>query len=96
MFTIRILDTNHEFYCDSKNNLLQAIGLTTKKGIPVGCRKGGCGICKIQVKEGNYETLKMSSSHISEHEILENIVLACRVKPCSDLTVEIKGLNLKK
>jgi len=95
MFVIKIHNTDQHFLCDSDKNLLQAIGLTTKKGIPIGCRRGGCGICKVKVLEGVYHTLIMSKSHIDNADLKENIVLACRVKPSSNLIVEIMSLVTK-
>ncbi|WP_431475415.1 2Fe-2S iron-sulfur cluster-binding protein [Marinobacter sp. KM021] len=33
------------------------------KCVPVGCRGGGCGFCKIRVLEGDFECGKMSKVH---------------------------------
>lgn len=63
---------------------MEAIGL---KGIPVGCREGGCGVCKIEVLEGTYETRVMSRTHISEEDEAHHRFLACRVMPTSDLRI---------
>ena len=39
--------------------------------IKVGCRGGGCGICKVRVVKGRYHCSKMSRIHISEVEEVE-------------------------
>ena len=62
-----------------------------KKGIPSGCHGGGCGVCKIEITSGDYETKKMSRAHISETEEAMGIVLACRVFPRSDIKLMVVG-----
>ena len=57
--------------------------------IPVGCRGGGCGVCRIRVVQGEYTTKRMSRQHVSEADEADGIVLACRVIPSTDLVVEL-------
>lgn len=83
-----------EFRCDEQQHLLQGmqtfrIGEPLLKVIPVGCRGGGCGVCRIRVVGGEYEAKKMSRKHITEDEQAAGIVLACRVFPRSDLEIEV-------
>ena len=59
------------------------------EAIPVGCRGGGCGVCRIKVVQGSYEAKKMSRKHVTEGEQAEAIVLACRVFPRGDLLVDV-------
>jgi ferredoxin len=56
--------------------------------IPVGCRGGGCGVCRVQVVSGEYLTRRMSRAHISEADEAVGIVLACRLIPLTDVVVE--------
>tara|TARA_R110000796_G_scaffold169508_2_gene286359 strand:+ start:19387 stop:19626 length:240 start_codon:yes stop_codon:yes gene_type:complete len=56
--------------------------------VPVGCRGGGCGLCKVQVLRGEYQCGPMSSKHVSESALACGEVLACRIYPRSDLTIE--------
>jgi ferredoxin len=62
------------------------------EAIPVGCRGGGCGICRIRILEGDYEAKKMSRKHIPEQDQARGIVLACRVYPRSELAIEVLSL----
>ena len=55
--------------------------------ISVGCRGGGCGVCRVRVIEGSYTTKRMSRRHVSEADEAAGIVLACRTVPTSDITV---------
>jgi ferredoxin len=56
--------------------------------LPVGCRGGGCGVCRVQVLEGSYQTLRMSRRQVSEAEAQTGMALACRLLPSTDITVE--------
>lgn len=54
-----------------------------------GCCGGGCGVCKMQILSGDYETVsKMSRAHISPEEESAGIVLLCCVEPRSDLKIK--------
>lgn len=56
--------------------------------VPIGCRGGGCGVCRVKVSSGSYYTKKMSRKHISPSDEEHGIVLACRLIPLSDLTIQ--------
>ncbi len=91
---VRLVATGGEFFCLEEQHLLQGmqrfqVGLPMLKLIPVGCRGGGCGICRIRVVTGVYETKKMSRKHITEDDQASGILLACRVHPRSDLLIEV-------
>ncbi len=55
--------------------------------VRVGCRRGGCGICKVKITEGSVRTGPMRRAHVSEQEEAEGYVLACCAYPESDLAV---------
>ena len=59
--------------------------------IPIGCRGGGCGTCRVRILSGTYRTRKMSRAHVSEADERAGIVLACRLIPESDLAVKFAG-----
>ncbi len=59
-----------------------------KNAIEVGCRGGGCGVCRIRVLEGQYTTRRMSRRHVSQADEAVGYVLACRIIPTTDLVVE--------
>ncbi|MFA7585146.1 MAG: 2Fe-2S iron-sulfur cluster binding domain-containing protein [Novosphingobium sp.] len=73
--------------CRSDENLLQALIAARRTAVKVGCRGGGCGVCRIKVVQGTYESQKMTRSRISAEDEAAGIVLACRILPQSDLTV---------
>lgn len=88
---ISVLDTGETYHCVEGETVLAGMERLGRRGIPVGCRGGGCGVCKIRVVSGDYCGRKMSRSCISEEEEGAGYVLACRIVPQVDLQVEIVG-----
>ncbi len=80
--------TGDHFSCDDEQSVLKAMELVGKKCVPVGCRGGGCGYCKIRVVEGDFQCGKMSKAHCSDEAREHGEVLACRIYPRSDLVIE--------
>jgi ferredoxin len=89
--TVLIEETGERFLCGAHESVLVGMERLGKKGIPVGCRGGGCGICIIEIVTGSFIKRPMSRAFISESDEQNNYVLACRVKPTSDLTVRVLG-----
>lgn len=91
-FSVQIEDSGEVFSCGAEQNLLRAMEVLGRRGIPVGCRGGGCGVCKVRVTQGRYRTRKMSRACLSEDEERGGVVLACKLFACSDLSVTVVGL----
>lgn len=89
--TITISNTNEQYSCKESQHLLAGMVQLGKKGIPVGCRGGGCGVCKVQILSGTYQAKKMSRERVTEDEENKGIVLACRVFPQSDIKLLTLG-----
>ena len=94
-FTVTIEDTGETYRCSEKQSLLVGMEALGKKGIPVGCRGGGCGVCKIEVVSGAYQKRVMSREHVSAEDEEEGRLLACRVMPASDVKLKVVG-KMKK
>lgn len=90
-FKINIENSNLSFKCTSDQSILSAIERLGIKGIPIGCRRGGCGVCRIQILDGSISMKVMSREHISTVDEIMRQVLACRVQPTSDLIIRITG-----
>ncbi|MDD9797602.1 MAG: 2Fe-2S iron-sulfur cluster binding domain-containing protein [Alphaproteobacteria bacterium] len=94
VFQIEIIDHDTHFSCAADNSVLAAMAQQqntnwqTKRPIKIGCRNGGCGICKIHVVEGDYAHGKMSYAKVSEAERQAGYVLACRTFPRSDMKIK--------
>lgn len=93
--------TGDSFRCDQGQSVLKAMEQRGLKCVPVGCRGGGCGYCKIRVLDGEFECGKMSKAHVPPEAIEHGEVLACRIYPLTDLTIEclpqaVAGLTSKQ
>ena len=57
----------------------------------VGCKRGGCGICKVQLLLGevSYER-PIAASVLSDDERVEGICLSCRAVPLTNIVIELQ------
>lgn len=90
-FRVHINDTGEEFACPDTRSLLEGMAALNRRGIPLGCRNGGCGVCKVAILAGEFVTQIMSRAHVSEAEERTGHVLACRVRPLSDIHLTVVG-----
>ncbi len=90
-FTVTVEGAGEGFTCPAEERVLIAMERQGIKAIPVGCRGGGCGTCRVFVASGRYRTRKMSRAQVSEAEEREGYALACRLIPESDLTLRLAG-----
>ena len=94
-YTITIAETGESYRCADHRSLLEGMEALGRRGIPVGCRNGGCGVCKVAVVSGSYQARVMSREHVSEAEEACGRVLSCRVRPASDMQLQVIG-SMKK
>lgn len=90
-YTVTVAETGESFRCASDESVLRGMEKLGRRGIPVGCREGGCGVCKIEVLSGSYVKRAMSRDHVSLEDEAADRVLACRIRPASDLTLKVIG-----
>ncbi|RQZ65906.1 MULTISPECIES: 2Fe-2S iron-sulfur cluster-binding protein [Burkholderia] len=94
--TVRIAQTDERYACVSGESLLAGMAKLGRRGIPVGCLNGGCGVCKVRVLRGAVRKLgPVSRAHVSADEENDGYALACRVVPDGDVELEVAG-RLKK
>ena len=92
MYEISIEDSRDIFSCAVNTNVLKAMEKLGRREIPVGCRGGGCGVCRVQViGGGKYHTGKMSREQVSEEDEASGICLACKLIPEGDLRLRVLG-----
>ncbi|MBS0356283.1 MAG: 2Fe-2S iron-sulfur cluster binding domain-containing protein [Proteobacteria bacterium] len=94
--TVSIEDADVRYACAPQESLLSGLHRLGLRGIPVGCRGGGCGVCKVEITEGEFSTRAMSRDHVSDDDLAHRRLLACRVYPSSDLSVKVIGKLQKK
>ena len=64
--------------------------------LPVGCRRGGCGVCRARVLSGDYRTDPMSRAHVSEADEAAGLVLSCAIYALGDLSLRLEPPQLNK
>jgi len=88
VYRIEVVNRKLNFYCSEDQVLLVGMEHRNERFIRVGCRGGGCGICKVRIIDGDYETKRMSRTHISKAEEKQGYALACQVLPRGDLLID--------
>lgn len=85
---IQIVDGSR-FRCPVGERVLVAMERCGESDIGVGCRGGGCGICRVRVARGRYRTGKMSQLQVTDQDRAAGYVLACRLYPLEDVVIEL-------
>ncbi len=87
---IIVVQTGEAYACTSDESLLKGMLRLGRRGIPVGCVNGGCGVCKVRVLDGSVRALgPISRAHVSRDEEAQGYTLACRVAPVGPLRLEV-------
>lgn len=91
-FVIRVEGSDASFTCRGDQRVLEALNATwfgpggsKRPDLKVGCRRGGCGVCRVQVLAGDYDTDAMSAAFVDDQERCAGYALACCIFPRSDL-----------
>lgn len=93
---VTIEQTGETYPCALGESLLKGMLRLGRKGIPVGCVNGGCGVCKVQVPAGSTSSLgPISRAHVSAEEEADGYTLACRVSPTCDMRLNVVGKMIK-
>jgi len=60
-------------------------------GYRIGCRRGGCGVCKLHLLLGEvrYERT-VAESGLTDEERVEGICLSCRAVPITNIVIELQ------
>lgn len=95
-YQITVESDGEPFPCPQGERVLIAMERVGRKAIPVGCRGGGCGACRVRVRAGLYTTGRMSRDHVSAADKDRGYALACRLYPEGDLILELAGKTAGK
>lgn len=74
-------------------NLLEGLEEAAQETVAVGCRNGGCGVCRIRILSGTFTKRKMSRKYVSADQERDRIALACRVYPTSAIVYKREPLT---
>ena len=62
----------------------------------VGCRRGGCGICKVDLIDGHVDYERpVAENVLTTQERSRGVCLPCRAVPRGDITIALRDENLK-
>ncbi|MGB3071685.1 MAG: 2Fe-2S iron-sulfur cluster-binding protein [Ottowia sp.] len=93
---VRVMQTGESYFCAPDESLLHGMLRLGRKGIPVGCASGGCGVCKVRIAQGTVHQLgPISRAHVSPDEERDGYTLACRAGPCCAVELEVAGRFVK-
>ncbi len=81
------LSSGEAFTCRGDERVLLAMERAGLRAIPVGCRGGGCGACRVEILQGQVRRLVMSRDWVDAAAAARGLALACRLLPRSDLTL---------
>lgn len=83
------LESGACFACDNDDVILRA-GLRQGVAIPYECASGGCGTCKIQVLEGEFQLAWGKAPGLSERDQRKNRQLACQCRPTTNCRIKVQ------
>lgn len=88
-FTVTVVGdgADESFTVSAGKPMLNALVGRPDAPVQVGCRGGGCGVCRIHVLEGDYTTRRMSRRFVTAEDEASGFALACRTTAESDLVV---------
>lgn len=86
MAIIRVQGTDIEIEARDGEPVLAAFQRTGYSYI-VGCKRGGCGICKLDIVDGEVEYPITVAQSVLPDEDRAEIALSCRSVACTDLTL---------
>jgi 3-phenylpropionate/trans-cinnamate dioxygenase ferredoxin reductase subunit len=89
---VEVIDTGEQYPCALDESLLRGMLRLGRRGIPVGCVNGGCGVCKVRILSGEVRRLgPISRAHVSQEDETLGCTLACRVAPTTDVALAVEG-----
>ncbi|MCI4679977.1 2Fe-2S iron-sulfur cluster binding domain-containing protein [Rhodoblastus acidophilus] len=90
--SVTIAETGETFLNDSRHSILESMRRLGKRGVPVGCRSGGCSVCKIEILQGSWRQCRpMSREYVSDDDLDAGRVLACCIAPTENMILRVLG-----
>jgi ferredoxin len=88
VFSIEIAGGDVRFPCRADQSLLAAMMAAGHRALAVGCRSGGCGVCRVRILSGRFATGHMNRAVVTVADEQAGILLSCRTFPRSDIRLE--------
>jgi toluene monooxygenase electron transfer component len=77
------------FECADDDTILRA-GLRAGLGLPYECNAGSCGTCKVELVQGEIDSLRPDAPGLGERDRAKNRVLACQARPRGDCGIKVR------
>src|SRR3546814_16076821 len=77
-FDVAIAGLDGSFRCKADQSILGAMIAAGRRPIAVGCRSGGCGVCRMQVVKGTYTTGRMNRERTEGRRVGKEGVSTCK------------------
>lgn len=90
-YKVRLIPSQREFAVEDGESVLDA-ALRQGIALPYGCRSGSCGTCACRRVSGEIDYPEGPPLGLSDAEIDEGLILACRAHPHEDLVLEAEEL----
>ena len=95
MPTVTIHPTGEVIYLEPDETVLSGL-YKAGYAYTVGCRRGGCAICKVDCRSGEFSyNHTVADTVITDAERADGTCLTCRAVPETDLTIELRGENVR-
>ena len=88
---LHFVDSGTHFLASEGESVINAVRRANPHHPMLGCRGGGCGICRVRVLAGSYSCGLMSKEYVQDNQRTQGIALACRLYPHSDLELIYLG-----
>ena len=79
VYTVTVAPEGRTFRCPDTKSIL--VGVEHSGGadtIQVGCRSGGCGVCRVEVLDGTYTAKRMSKAFCTDDDVARTVDRATR------------------
>jgi CDP-4-dehydro-6-deoxyglucose reductase len=93
--TVTIHPTGEVIYLEPEETVLSGL-YKAGYAYTIGCRRGGCGICKVDCREGGFSYNRpIADTVITPEECTDGTCLSCRAVPDGDITIEMRDGNVR-
>lgn len=95
MLSLRVLPEEVTVELKSGETILDALQ-RAGYAYRVGCRRGGCGICKVNVVRGDVTYVRpLAEGVLSDEDQRSGIAVSCRAVPETDITITLRDDTLR-
>ena len=85
-YRVTITNVGQVIECHADETILHA-AVVAGIDYPYACASGNCGMCVSHVDAGDTTMLPRGDGALSQEQLTSGFALACRARPCSDVTV---------